>query len=438
MRRFFTAFWILSVVALIDAKRLGEWRTLSESPGYSVFDSKGRPFKGSDNFKYCNVRTVELKSTSATNDYSKTIQKILDEFDKEKGGTLKLGPGTFTIGTQLRVPSYTCLVGSGMKSTKIKVKKGSKPFKKSGAIRSFQTERVTIMDLTIDGNKKEQKSKTSEDKYGRYGLFSELTNYLYLKRVLVKNNIGYGFDPHGSKTYWSYYLLIEDCVAHDNGLDGFTLDQTKFVGIRYSTSFDNARHGMNIVTGTRYVVALGNEVKDNGFDSAVGCGIMAQNNQGFGTRYIKILKSIAKNNRKASICLNDVTDIEIADNKLSNKHPKAVCYMFDDARKIKLYGNKCTETKAGKFKIKGKTDYKISEGKKSSSSSSGTSKSSKKSSSSKCSGVSSGSVCCKSSCGTCGGIGCSKRSGGASNCCTKDIKASGRKCSSKSPPCLLG
>jgi len=45
-------------------------------------------------------------------------------------------------------------------------------------------------------------------------------------------------------------------------------------------------------------------------------------------------------------------------------------------------------------------------------------------------------TCCASSCGTCGGHGCSKRDGGNTNCCVTTIKAGGRKCDDgKLPPC---
>ena len=52
-------------------------------------------------------------------------------------------------------------------------------------------------------------------------------------------------------------------------------------------------------------------------------------------------------------------------------------------------------------------------------------------------GVSSsdGAVCCSASCGTCGGAGCSGRTGGAWACCAGDIINNGKPCGS--PPCIL-
>jgi len=45
----------------------------------------------------------------------------------------------------------------------------------------------------------------------------------------------------------------------------------------------------------------------------------------------------------------------------------------------------------------------------------------------------SGTFCCPSTCGTCGGTGCNLRPGGASNCCTSQIKVS---CDIQGLPCI--
>ena len=52
-------------------------------------------------------------------------------------------------------------------------------------------------------------------------------------------------------------------------------------------------------------------------------------------------------------------------------------------------------------------------------------------------GIEDGGVCCASSCGTCGGSGCSGRPGGAKACCTGTIKGNERTCDEYSPPCIL-
>jgi hypothetical protein len=52
-------------------------------------------------------------------------------------------------------------------------------------------------------------------------------------------------------------------------------------------------------------------------------------------------------------------------------------------------------------------------------------------------GIASGNVCCKASCGTCGGNGCSSRSGGSAGCCGGTISTSARYCLDVGPPCIM-
>lgn len=54
-----------------------------------------------------------------------------------------------------------------------------------------------------------------------------------------------------------------------------------------------------------------------------------------------------------------------------------------------------------------------------------------------CDGITNQDVCCASECGTCGGSGCSKRTGGASNCCAGNIRAELRSCWDYPAPCTL-
>jgi len=45
--------------------------------------------------------------------------------------------------------------------------------------------------------------------------------------------------------------------------------------------------------------------------------------------------------------------------------------------------------------------------------------------------------CCAASCGTCGGVGCSKRKGGSDKCCIQKIRAAAKSCAGSSPPCAI-
>jgi len=52
-------------------------------------------------------------------------------------------------------------------------------------------------------------------------------------------------------------------------------------------------------------------------------------------------------------------------------------------------------------------------------------------------GILKGDVCCLSSCGTCGGTGCSQREGGSSGCCGGVITSSTRYCDEYEAPCII-
>jgi hypothetical protein len=52
-------------------------------------------------------------------------------------------------------------------------------------------------------------------------------------------------------------------------------------------------------------------------------------------------------------------------------------------------------------------------------------------------GIAGDGVCCASSCGECGGVGCSGRPGGAEACCANTIRAAGVMCSGANAPCVL-
>ena len=53
------------------------------------------------------------------------------------------------------------------------------------------------------------------------------------------------------------------------------------------------------------------------------------------------------------------------------------------------------------------------------------------------SGKDKGKACCAKSCGTCGGKQCGKEPGGNANCCTGDIVAENKPCTSNPAPCTI-
>ena len=336
---------LLLLVTVVSSISFGEWKDLPKTLGWSVFNSANQPFDPARNLEYCSRATINVRH-QANVDFSSSINDALKKLRATGGGTVKLDPGIYLVTTHIRMPSYTCLVGSGMKDTIIRLRDNSPKWANSGVVRSRHTERITISDLTIDGNKDRQLSTNIfGGAYGRFGFYSELTNYVYLRRVAAINNRGYGFDPHGSKKYWAYYLLLEDCYARNNSLDGFTLDQTVYVSLLNSETKANSRHGVNIVTGTRYCRIHNVLSSDNGFDSRIGCNMMVQNNQAFGTRHVHVARSTLYNAKKAGMCMNNVTDVAFDRNTVDNPQNFGFCYHLVSTRGATLRASTCKVTK---------------------------------------------------------------------------------------------
>ena len=333
------------------AKRRGDWRDLSRKPGWNVFNNEKDPFDPNSNLMFCNRSLIQISYSPKVADYSVVINRALKKLRRRSkpGGSVVLSKGVFPVRDQIRIPSYSCLIGAGMRETRIRLVDNAPVFSHAGVVRSTRATRVTVANLTIDGNMKGQKSKDLDgEAYGRYGLFTQLTNFLYLQGVSVQNNIGYGFDPHGSKLEWAYYLLIDGCEAVNNGLDGFTLDQTYFVTLKRSWAYNNARHGLNIVTGSNYVRVTLNVMKDNGFDSGVGCNMMAQNNQELGTKNLEFSYNRLFNARKAGFCFSDVSDVRVSNSLVENEDRRSYCYYFSKTQNVNIDSTKCQRGKGHK------------------------------------------------------------------------------------------
>lgn len=182
---------------LVSAAKRRDWRSFSKKGKLSDLGKKRYVFARSRNTRYCDRRTITVRPTKK--DMTKILNSKMKELNKKGGGTLKLVAGTYFHKNNIQIPSFVCLVGAGMTKTTIKLANKAPSWRSSGQIRSFQTRHVTVMDLTIDGNRKKQK-KGKKASYGRYGLFTELTNFLWVKNVYVKNCVQYGFDPHGTSS----------------------------------------------------------------------------------------------------------------------------------------------------------------------------------------------------------------------------------------------
>lgn len=438
--------FVLVVLQLhsVNARRLKVRPLQLTSAAFEGIDG-GYSFDVSENLRYCNSRVDYVPP--GLEDYSAIFDVKLRALAEKGGGTLLLGPGVYPHSKQIELPSFTCLRGAGMLRTVLKLTDNAPSFTRAGSIRTFETTRVTISDLTQDGNRHMQR-KGEHLNYGRYGVYSELSNYFYIKSVKVQNNGGYGFDPHGSKKEWASYLVIDDCVAEHNGYDGFTIDQTVYASVFNCYAAGNARHGFNVVTGTRHAHLKHCIARDNGVESKVGFGFVAQNNGNFGTKSIIFSKCTATTNFKGGFKLSGVSDIIIRNSDVYGTG-KSVCYEMANTTNVVLNGNGCSVLPSRKFNLGPGANYKEYQDR-SSFRIKPTRKKHSATAQSKVvaipiptnpdpmcnTGIQKSGACCPRRCGICGGVGCGSR-GPDGMCCVKVIRRVHKSCSIQGPPCLL-
>ena len=88
----------------------------------------------------------------------------------------------------------------------------------------------------------------------------------------------------------------------------FSVDKHEYVLIANNVVERNGRHGINIVTGSKHVNVINNQIDYNGFEDE-GCGVCFGNNFGFDTRGGFIYQNYIKRSQRAGICIWDSKEI---------------------------------------------------------------------------------------------------------------------------------
>lgn len=260
------------------------------------------------------VRVAPPSGVAATD--TTNIQAALDAAVTAGGGIVQLQPGTYLIQAPgsassggVRIGSFTTLAGSGMGVTKLQVVAGTSAAI-TGVVRTpngQQNSKVTVRDLTIDGN---QANCTGTPAIT--GFFSGVTpnstltdTDVSLIRVECMNCYQYGFDPHERTT--RLYML--GCVSHDNGTDlahdGFTIDGCYDFRIVDCVSYNNGRHGINLVTASARGTVTGCQSYSN-----TASGIVLQN----GAKDNVICGNVVRNNTVDGIVVNGLAQSGEQDN----------------------------------------------------------------------------------------------------------------------------
>lgn len=213
-------------------------------------------------------------SGDGTGDDKLAIQAAIDAAHAVGGGTVYLPSGVYTVSGNsnaahgsVRLHDNITMEGDGMGATTVKLMDGWDT-KVTGIIRTFSgqvNQNITLRDLTIDGNRANNRSESDGFFTGVTPTDSRADQNIVVERVEVMNVSRYGFDPHEQ----TVGLVIRDSVAHHNGKDGFTIDYISFGTLENNISYANGRHGFNLVTSTHDMVVKNNIAYDNGGNGLV-------------------------------------------------------------------------------------------------------------------------------------------------------------------------
>ncbi|MBD2461923.1 right-handed parallel beta-helix repeat-containing protein [Oscillatoria sp. FACHB-1407] len=210
---------------------------------------------------------------TGTNDHE-IVNRAISEVNAAGGGTVVLLPGVFTIGDNIRLRSNVTLKGSGWRTIVRLADQAT--LSDAGMIRTQGSSPLSsdveiynghITDMQIDGNRERQSVKSN--KYGIYGVYANSS----FENLYIRNTPSYGFDPHENSNNGTptTNLTIRNNIVENSGLDGITLDKVIDSVVENNLTFNNDRHGVNVVTDSENTRIENNVSIDNG-----GNGITVQ------------------------------------------------------------------------------------------------------------------------------------------------------------------
>jgi len=275
-------------------------------------------------------------------------------------GVIVLGPSEFILDYYLNLNSNISIHGSGVDATKLKLIDNSLPFiigkfTRKGLIRVRELlDNVVISNMTLDGNKQNQRSDR-ESAYGKNGIHLSSNKNILIENMVVKNFQGTGIVFDAVRGWilqpdnLNIIAMVRNSTIENNNLDGIRTDQYDRIVLKDLTIKNNGRHGLNFVRSSTNINVTNCDISDNGFNyngSFKGCGVMIQNmivynDKFWGTKNISIFRNTIHNNNRAGICLNNIIETTIEMNHIASS-----CSCFDiENTDSSIFNNNYCETR---------------------------------------------------------------------------------------------
>lgn len=336
-----TVFAMLSTLTVHAQRDAGiPFPWVPKSSAMSLTDAFGTNHSSFDiaqNWGICNAFYVDVSLNSTVSDYSPVINSAL-RFLNRTGGSVRLESGTYHLSSPVDLPSRTCIIGQGMERTYLKLTARALPFADTGMLKASKGEHVSLMNLTIDGNRM---MLDPSEGFGRSGVYIELVNYIWCRNVRVRNNARHGFYPHGSDGRLLYHAFFEGCVAEGNGRDGFKVSETSYASVFNSISQRNGRNGVSISGSAMHSLVESNNIFNNGLRTqSCGISVSSDGNRMPSETYLKGNSIV--NASFAGVCLNNTNDVVVVGNSISSAFGgDTYCYNLTNVRRFSEVESLC-------------------------------------------------------------------------------------------------
>lgn len=323
--------------------------TITHQIGYSNLIKYGsnKFVVGRNIHNYLDYTVYNIDNTA--DDYI-VIKNAITNIVLRGGGEIFIKSGIYNLDRSLYLGNRVHLRGEGINKTILRLKNYSPAFiddnsKKTGFIKIKLAHSAVISDLTLDGNKFNQKNDYYHH-FGRHGVFFEGSTHIWINNIKSINWQGNGlsFRKYSENDEWGQYLTISNSIIENNNLDGIVISQIAKPYIVNSLIKNNGGHGIHIKIGSNNITINNNNIRDNGYGYYAygGCGVMIQNNRQEFTNLAQIFNNNMNNNFRASLCSNDAHHLNINYNSINSCN----CYILTETFSsiINNNNNQCNKT----------------------------------------------------------------------------------------------